>query len=72
MPVTRASSSAAVTSGATAHLAFCPTAGIVVERATLHAAGHTFFVQVPMWGGIGPSEQERVVSTVRAAVGVAV
>ena len=27
---------------------------------------------LPMWGGIGPSEQERVVSTVRAAVGVAV
>jgi dTDP-4-amino-4,6-dideoxygalactose transaminase len=27
---------------------------------------------LPMWGGIGPAEQERVVSTVRAAVGVAV
>jgi hypothetical protein len=39
-------------SGATAHLAFCPTAGVVVERATLHAAGHTLFVTIPMWGGI--------------------
>jgi myo-inositol 2-dehydrogenase / D-chiro-inositol 1-dehydrogenase len=38
-------------SGATAHLAFCPVAGVVVERATIHAAfGHTFFLQVPMWG----------------------
>ena len=27
---------------------------------------------LPMWGGIGPAEQERVVATVRAAVGVAV
>ena len=27
---------------------------------------------LPMWGGIGPAEQERIVSTVRAAVGVAV
>jgi myo-inositol 2-dehydrogenase/D-chiro-inositol 1-dehydrogenase len=43
---------AVLASGATAHLAFCPTAGVVVERATLHAAGHTFFVQIPMWGGI--------------------
>ena len=27
---------------------------------------------LPMWGGIGPADQERVVATVRAAVGVAV
>jgi dTDP-4-amino-4,6-dideoxygalactose transaminase len=27
---------------------------------------------LPMWGGIGPEQQERVVATVRAAVGVAV
>jgi predicted dehydrogenase len=38
-------------SGATAHLAFCPNAGVVVERAALHARGHTVFVRVPMWGG---------------------
>ena len=42
---------AVMASGATAHLAFCPTAGIVVERATLHARGHTLFLQIPMWGG---------------------
>jgi myo-inositol 2-dehydrogenase/D-chiro-inositol 1-dehydrogenase len=42
---------AVMASGATAHLAFCPTAGVVVERATLHARGQTFFLQVPMWGG---------------------
>jgi predicted dehydrogenase len=43
---------AVLTCGATAHLAFCPTAGVVVERATLHAAGHTFYLHIPMWGGI--------------------
>ncbi len=43
---------AVMDSGATAHLAFCPTAGVVVERATLHAPGHTFFLHIPMWGGI--------------------
>jgi myo-inositol 2-dehydrogenase / D-chiro-inositol 1-dehydrogenase len=42
---------ARMASGATAHLAFCPNAGVVVERATLHAHGHTLFVRVPMWGG---------------------
>jgi predicted dehydrogenase len=42
---------AVMASGATAHLAFCPNAGVVVERATLHADGHSLFVQVPMWGG---------------------
>jgi hypothetical protein len=43
---------AVMDSGATAHLAFCPTAGVVVERATLHARGHTLFLQIPMWGGV--------------------
>jgi predicted dehydrogenase len=41
---------AVLTSGATAHLAFCPTAGAVVERAAVHASGHTFFLRIPMWG----------------------
>jgi hypothetical protein len=41
---------AVLTSGATAHLAFCPTAGAVVERATVHAGAHTFFLRIPMWG----------------------
>jgi dTDP-4-amino-4,6-dideoxygalactose transaminase len=27
---------------------------------------------LPMWGGIGAAEQERIVATVRAAAGVAV
>jgi myo-inositol 2-dehydrogenase/D-chiro-inositol 1-dehydrogenase len=43
---------AAMASGATAHLAFCPVAGVLVERATAHAHGHTFFLHVPMWSGI--------------------
>lgn len=41
---------ATMTSGATAHLAFCPVAGVVVERATIHAAAHTLFLHIPMWG----------------------
>jgi myo-inositol 2-dehydrogenase/D-chiro-inositol 1-dehydrogenase len=41
---------AVLTSGATAHLAFCPTAGVVVERATVHAGAHTLFLRIPMWG----------------------
>lgn len=40
---------AAMESGATAQLAFCPVAGVVVERATVHAPGHTFFLRLPMW-----------------------
>jgi predicted dehydrogenase len=43
---------AVLTSGATAHLAFCPVAGVVVERATVHAGGHTFLLRIPMWGGL--------------------
>jgi predicted dehydrogenase len=43
---------ATMASGATAHLAFCPVAGVVVERATVHADGHTFHLQVPMWGAV--------------------
>ena len=42
---------ATMTSGATAHLAFCPVAGVVVERAVVHARGHSFYLHVPMWGG---------------------
>jgi myo-inositol 2-dehydrogenase/D-chiro-inositol 1-dehydrogenase len=43
---------AVMTSGATAHLAFCPVAGVLVERATVHAHGHTLFLHVPMWNGV--------------------
>jgi myo-inositol 2-dehydrogenase / D-chiro-inositol 1-dehydrogenase len=35
--------------GVTAHLAFCPVAGVVVERAEVHARDHTFFLEIPMW-----------------------
>jgi len=40
---------AVMASGATAHLAFCPNAGVVVERATAHAGAHSLFLQIPMW-----------------------
>ena len=43
---------AVLSNGATAHLAFCPVAGVLVERATAHAGDETFFVQVPMWSGV--------------------
>lgn len=40
---------ATMTSGATAHLAFCPVAGVVVERASVHALDETFYLNIPMW-----------------------
>jgi myo-inositol 2-dehydrogenase / D-chiro-inositol 1-dehydrogenase len=43
---------AVMASGATAQLAFCPVAGVLVERATAHAHGHTLFLHVPMWSGV--------------------
>ena len=43
---------AVMTTGTTAHLAFCPVAGVLVERATAHAHGHTLFLHVPMWNGV--------------------
>ena len=43
---------AVMTSGATAHLAFTPVAGVLVERAAAHAHGDSFFLHVPMWGGV--------------------
>lgn len=38
-----------LTSGATAHLDFCPVSGVVVERATLYLHDQTFFLNLPMW-----------------------
>jgi len=38
------------TSGARARVNFCPVAGVVVERATVHTLDHTFFLQIPVWG----------------------
>ncbi len=43
---------AVLSCGATAQLAFCPVAGVMVERAAAHAHGHTLFLQVPMWSGV--------------------
>ena len=43
---------ARMASGATAELAFCPVAGVLVERATAHASGETLYLHVPMWGGV--------------------
>jgi hypothetical protein len=43
---------AVMTSGATAHLAFCPVAGVSVERARVHAHGHTLFLYLPIWEGL--------------------
>jgi predicted dehydrogenase len=40
---------AVMATGATAHLAFCPMGGGVVERATVHARDRTFHAHVPMW-----------------------
>jgi predicted dehydrogenase len=40
---------AVMATGATAHLAFCPTTGVVIERAKVHATGHSFFLRIPMW-----------------------
>jgi len=43
---------AVMASGATAHLAFCPVAGVLVERAVAHAHGHSLSLHVPMWNGV--------------------
>jgi predicted dehydrogenase len=43
---------AVMASGATADLAFCPVAGVLVERAAAHAHGHSLFLHVPMWSGV--------------------
>jgi predicted dehydrogenase len=43
---------AVMASGATAHLAFTPVAGVLAERAAAHAHGHSFFLHVPMWDGV--------------------
>jgi predicted dehydrogenase len=42
---------ARMSTGATAHLSFCPVAGAVVERACAHLRDHTLFLEVPMWAG---------------------
>jgi myo-inositol 2-dehydrogenase/D-chiro-inositol 1-dehydrogenase len=52
---------AVMTSGATAHLAFCPAAGAVVERATIHVDTRTLFARIPIWGPLdAPGRLQRV------------
>jgi predicted dehydrogenase len=43
---------AVMASGATAHLVFCPVAGVLVERAVAHVHGHSLSLHVPMWNGV--------------------
>ena len=38
--------------GVAGQLDFCPMGGVVTERATLHANDHTFFADLPIWGGL--------------------
>ena len=53
---------AAMTSGASAHLAFCPVAGVVVERAAVHARDESFYLNVPMWAAFdAPGRLQRLV-----------
>ena len=35
-------------SGASAQLSFCPVAGVIIERATVNAHNHTFFLSIPI------------------------
>ena len=41
---------AVMTTGATAQLSFHPVAGVIVERATVNAEGHTLFLHLPVAG----------------------
>jgi predicted dehydrogenase len=43
---------AIMNSGATAHLAFCPVAGFVAERAVVHTGDRSFWLGVPLWDSI--------------------
>jgi hypothetical protein len=37
--------------GAAGRLEFCPLTGVVTERATLHYHDHTYYLDLPVWGG---------------------
>lgn len=48
-------------SGATAHLAFLPVSGAVVERAAWHTRDRIYFLLLPVWGGLdAPGRLEQV------------
>ena len=57
-------------SGATAKLNFNPVAGVIVERATVHAFNNTFFLNIPMWdafdspGQLQHLEKDKLVLTI--------
>ncbi len=38
-------------SGAYGQLSFCPMSGFMMERCVLNMQGHTFFLNLPVWGG---------------------
>jgi predicted dehydrogenase len=57
---------AVLRSGVTAHLSFCPMAGVVVERAALHARDHTLLLEIPMWNAY--DSPGRLVHLVRGTV----
>ena len=59
---------AVMTSGASAHLAFCPVAGVVVERAAVHARDESFYLNVPMWAAFdSPGRLQHLVRGTLAA-----
>jgi myo-inositol 2-dehydrogenase/D-chiro-inositol 1-dehydrogenase len=39
-------------SGSAAQLAFCPVAGVTIERAVVNLHDNTYFLNVPVWGGM--------------------
>jgi predicted dehydrogenase len=57
-------------SGAAAQLSFCPVAGVVIERAVANLHDHTYFLNVPVWGGMDTPgrllhvEKDKVVSDI--------
>ena len=63
---------AVMASGASAHLAFCPVAGVVVERAAVHGRDHTFYAQVPMWDGFDAPGGGKKVNSMVAGINMAV
>lgn len=49
--------------GVTAHLNFCPMAGVAVERVTVHAHNHTYFLHLPVWNAFDtPGKLQHLVS----------
>ena len=50
--------------GVIAHLHFCPVSGAVIERITVNARDHTFFLRMPIWNGLDmPGELQHMKKT---------